>query len=190
MGRDILTISFYSGQNKQTKKKKYVRLQRIWTIIHTIQMSILTYVKHGRDYMIFKYSLNTSWNRLSGHFTNEEVELPLGATEMKQRDRDYDVTERSSEHTPGFQSSVLPLPQRKWSRPTAYSGLLGGKESHLLNRKRGLDPWVGKIPWRRKWQLTLVVSPGKSHGQGAGEPQTIGLQRVRHGLGTKQRRIF
>ena len=27
------------------------------------------------------------------------------------------------------------------------------------------DPWVGKIPWRRKWQPTLVFSPGESHGQ-------------------------
>ena len=27
------------------------------------------------------------------------------------------------------------------------------------------DPWVGKIPWRRKWHPTLVFLPGKSHGQ-------------------------
>ena len=27
------------------------------------------------------------------------------------------------------------------------------------------DPWVGKIPWRRKWQPTPVLLPGKSHGQ-------------------------
>ena len=27
------------------------------------------------------------------------------------------------------------------------------------------SPWVGKIPWRRRWQLTLVFLPGKSHGQ-------------------------
>ena len=26
-------------------------------------------------------------------------------------------------------------------------------------------PWVGKIPWRRKWQSTPVLLPGKSHGQ-------------------------
>ena len=25
--------------------------------------------------------------------------------------------------------------------------------------------WVRKIPWRRKWQPTLVFLPGKSHGQ-------------------------
>ncbi|RJF55595.1 hypothetical protein D4Z76_09300 [Campylobacter coli] len=27
------------------------------------------------------------------------------------------------------------------------------------------DPWVGKIPWRRKWQLAPVYLPGESHGQ-------------------------
>jgi len=27
-----------------------------------------------------------------------------------------------------------------------------------------LDPWVGKIPWRRKWQPTPVLLPGKFHG--------------------------
>ena len=29
----------------------------------------------------------------------------------------------------------------------------------------GLNLWVRKIPWRRKWQLTPVFWPGKSHGQ-------------------------
>ena len=27
------------------------------------------------------------------------------------------------------------------------------------------NPWVGKIPWRRKWQTTPVSLPGKFHGQ-------------------------
>ena len=27
------------------------------------------------------------------------------------------------------------------------------------------DLWVRKIPWRRKWQFTPVLLPGKSHGQ-------------------------
>ena len=29
----------------------------------------------------------------------------------------------------------------------------------------GLNPWVGKIPWRRKWPPTPVFLPGKFHGQ-------------------------
>ena len=35
----------------------------------------------------------------------------------------------------------------------------------LRRRRRGFDFWVGKIPWRRKWQSTPVFLPGKSHGQ-------------------------
>ena len=27
------------------------------------------------------------------------------------------------------------------------------------------SPWIGKIPWRRKWQSTPVFLPGESHGQ-------------------------
>ena len=29
----------------------------------------------------------------------------------------------------------------------------------------GFVSWVGKIPWRRKWQVTPVFLPGKSYGQ-------------------------
>ena len=29
----------------------------------------------------------------------------------------------------------------------------------------GFNPWVRKIPWRKKWQSTPVLLPGKSHGQ-------------------------
>ena len=29
----------------------------------------------------------------------------------------------------------------------------------------GFNPWVKKIPWRRKWQLTPVFLPGEPHGQ-------------------------
>ena len=42
---------------------------------------------------------------------------------------------------------------------------LSGKESACQCRRPGFDPWVGKIPWRRKWQPTPVFLPGESHGQ-------------------------
>ena len=29
----------------------------------------------------------------------------------------------------------------------------------------GFDPWVGNIPWRRKWQPTPVSLPGESRGR-------------------------
>ena len=32
-------------------------------------------------------------------------------------------------------------------------------------KRHWFTPWVGKLPWRRKWQLTPVFLPGKSHEQ-------------------------
>ena len=32
-------------------------------------------------------------------------------------------------------------------------------------RRRRFDPWIGKIPWRRKWQPASVFLLRKSHGQ-------------------------
>jgi len=35
------------------------------------------------------------------------------------------------------------------------------------DRRRGFDPWVRKIPWRRKWQPTPGFLPGKPIDRGA-----------------------
>ena len=42
---------------------------------------------------------------------------------------------------------------------------LSGKESDCQCGSCGFDPWVGKIPWRREWQLPPISLLGKSHGQ-------------------------
>ena len=36
------------------------------------------------------------------------------------------------------------------------------------DRRCGFDPWVEKIPWRRKWQSSPEFLPGRSHGQEPG----------------------
>ena len=33
------------------------------------------------------------------------------------------------------------------------------------HKRRKFKPWVRKIPWRRRWTPTLILLPGKSHGQ-------------------------
>ena len=51
-----------------------------------------------------------------------------------------------------------------------FTGGSSGKEPTCQcrrHRRHGFNAWVRKIPWRRAWQLTLVVLPGKSHGQGS-----------------------
>ena len=50
----------------------------------------------------------------------------------------------------------------------------------LQCRRCKFRPWVEKIPWRRQWQLTPVILPGKSHGQKASCGTVHESQRVRH----------
>ena len=43
------------------------------------------------------------------------------------------------------------------------------------------NPWVRKIPWRKKWLPTPVFLPGESHGQRSlMELQSMWSQRVIH----------
>ena len=54
-----------------------------------------------------------------------------------------------------------------------YSGLpkwLSGKKKKKStcqcrrHRRCEFNPWIRKIPWRRKWQATPIILPGKSNG--------------------------
>ena len=42
---------------------------------------------------------------------------------------------------------------------------LSGKEPACQGRRCEFSPWAGKILWRRKWPPTIILLPGKSHGQ-------------------------
>ena len=54
------------------------------------------------------------------------------------------------------------------SNTLGFPGSANDKEPAYQCRRRQrheFDPWVGKIPWRRKWQPTPVFLPEESHGQ-------------------------
>ena len=47
-----------------------------------------------------------------------------------------------------------------------FSSLMAQTVKNPLQcRRLGFHPWVGKIPWRREWQPTLLFLPGEFHGQ-------------------------
>ena len=48
-----------------------------------------------------------------------------------------------------------------------FPGHSGGRESENQCRIHKFNPWVWKIPWRRKRQPTPVFLPGESRGQGS-----------------------
>ena len=74
------------------------------------------------------------------------------------------------------------------NRHTQYRASLvaGNKVSACQCRRHSFHPWVGKIPWRRKWQPNPVTLPGKSHGQRTWWATVHGVARVEHDLATKQ----
>ena len=66
-----------------------------------------------------------------------------------------------------------------WLWHIGISRWLSAKESACQFRRHGFHPWVGKIPWRRKWQFISVFLPGKLHGQ-------RGLVGTVHGVARNQ----
>ena len=80
---------------------------------------------------------------------------------------------------PGKLCSVFTLPQigySCWHLQQFYPSFIlsglprwrNGKESTCQcrrHRRCKLDSWVGKIPWRRKWQPTPVFLPREFYGQ-------------------------
>ena len=62
-------------------------------------------------------------------------------------------------------------------------GFPGGSDSKRIYqqfRRHRLDPWVGKIPWRREWLSTPIFLPGKSHGQRSLVGYSLWGHRVKH----------
>ena len=62
---------------------------------------------------------------------------------------------------------------------------LRSKESAFQHRKLRFDPWVWKIPWRKKWQPAPVFLPGESPGQRNPSYNPWGHKRVGDELATK-----
>ena len=55
-----------------------------------------------------------------------------------------------------------------WASALGFQGGAGGTEPACQCRKHKrcrVNPWVRKIPWRRKWQPTPEFLSGESHGQ-------------------------
>ena len=84
-------------------------------------------------------------------------------------------------------ASVRSIPFLSFIVPIFAWNFLGGSDSKsvcLQCRRPGFDPWVGKIPWRRKWQPTPALLPGKLHGQRSLIGYSPWGRRVRHDWAT------
>ena len=60
--------------------------------------------------------------------------------------------------------SMYPRTLEITKQNNSFPGSSDGKRVCLQRGRSGFDPWVGKIPWRRKWQPTPILLPGKLRG--------------------------
>ena len=77
-----------------------------------------------------------------------------------------------------------------WGRYRKKMGLPGGTSGKeptcqcRRHKRRRFNPRIGRIPWRRAWQPTLVLLPGKSpRTEEPGRLQSIESRRVGHDWG-------
>ena len=83
------------------------------------------------------------------------------------------LSQLSEEFEHYFPITKYPWTGKEWNCDPSVNkpGKLGlrrwcsDKESAWYCKTHRFNPWVRKIPWRRKWQPTLVLLPGKFHGQ-------------------------
>ena len=93
-----------------------------------------------------------------------------------------DTHNASQNAYPGLVPTLLSSPP-----PTGSSQVAQWSRICLPSRRRMFDPWVRKIPWRRKWQHAPVFFPGKTHRQRSlAGYSPWGCKRVGHDLVTKQ----
>ena len=88
-------------------------------------------------------------------------------------------TESSFVHCRVPQTSLIPTPPTQTTSTFIYLiflnqfGLpwyLSGKESTCQCWRCGFHPWVGKMPWRRKWQYSCLENPKDRGAWGATVP--------------------
>ena len=77
-----------------------------------------------------------------------------------------------TEESDGLQSMGSQRVGHDWATNTftfnieaKQDGTSGKESASKRPRRHGLDPWVGEIPWSRKWKLTPVSFLEKSQGQ-------------------------
>ena len=135
----------YSRGSSQSRDQRVSCISR-WTLYHCTtweaQSCSLRYIRIPEIYSVVAIRLHKiSQNNFKWKYSS----VPISTQQLQ---------------TAYFTHSNNCVATKKWAFLVA-----GGKGSSCQYRRCRLNPWVRRIPWRRKWQPTLVFLPGKSHGQ-------------------------
>ena len=99
------------------------------------------------------------------------------------------VTLCSVKCVPHLTLRTLSVCRAELGLPRWQSDKASTRESRRCKSHR-FDPWVGKIPWRRAWQHTLVFLLENPMTVEPCGPQSMGLQEIEHHGATRDRFIL
>ena len=122
----------------------------------------------GFNSWVRKIPWSRKWQPSPVFLPSRRSEVSLGLTELSSSCEFYGFPSESTSSAP-----EVPVEKSKgfWDSLPSASGTprwLSGKEPTCQCRRHkrcGFDPWVGKIPWCRKWQPAPVFLPGIFHGR-------------------------
>ena len=86
--------------------------------------------------------------------------LSIGASLVAQTVKNILAMQKTWVQSLGWEDAL----RRAWQPTLVFeASLVAQTVKSLQCGKPRFNPWVGQIPWRRKWKPTLVFLPGKSH---------------------------
>ena len=138
----------------------FITSQKVRDFLHPL-ISLSCHSKYG--WLFCELNLKLPHQRQSARFFTEKILFPRRITvllfqynfENKLLKMFYNVISIQNCY---FQSYFA-------SNEDQLNRLLSNKGSACQCTRGGFYPWIQKITWRRKWQLTPVFWPEKSHGQ-------------------------
>ena len=124
---------------------------------------------HQRQRRDYQFIFTLCWVHYTSHIIYNGLVRQMYAIDEKLRFGLNDLPRNTQPEKTELQTQVsLPLKSMLFVMPYAATGVpwwLSSKESACQCRRCRFSPWVRKIPWRKKWQPTLVFWLGKSHRQ-------------------------
>ena len=103
------------------------------------------------------YALGTCCREMPNAFSSEGVNLPLLVCRNLSNFLEAVAGCAGVTESEKFLSSICVYFKHWWTSD--------GSVIENSTASAGDMSWVGKIPWRRKWQPTPVFLPGETHGQ-------------------------
>ena len=137
---DVLTTVFFFFWKRKKEKEKGKREEKLY-----VCLSIFTSLEEGVQRCILNFTISYS-----------------PGVELQDRGVDVHFLRLSMLH---FKREMFKIILKISTINSVFPGGSMVKNLPASTGNSRFNPWVRKIPWRRKWQPTAIFLPGKAHGQ-------------------------